>query len=205
MRPRHMTLLIITLLGGTVAACDAGEPGETTSPTPSACFTGEWEATAVTGQVSIPQASLELTGGSGTLLSITPDGQTTLRFDAMQPITFTAALLGALGKGQYQYHGMLRGAVDTAAATGDSGPWRPTGTVDWSQLQLTLRLTDPIDLTLLDKARLSKLPGDAQSPAGDAVDLQPLLREGTYRCEGDALTISPEKSGPTLNWAFSRR
>lgn len=206
MRPKYMTLMVIALLAGTASACEGAEPSSPPSPsTPQACFTGDWEATAVTGQVTMSNASLELAGEGGTQLSLSPDGQARLNFDTMQPVTFTTALAGAQGKVQYRYHGTLVGTVNTAVAQGDTGPWRPTGTVDWSGLRLTLRLTEPISLTLLDQAQLSKLPGDAQSPAGDAVDLQPLLREGTYRCEGDTLTISPEKSGPNLDWTFNRR
>jgi hypothetical protein len=96
------------------------------------------------------------------------------------------------------------GATSTpAAGAGASGPWSPSGPVTWGDLRITVRLTAPVNVTIVDNVKVSDVTRDQTTQAGDAVDLQPLLREGQYRCEGENLIITLS-GGPGITWTFAR-
>jgi len=55
--------------------------------------------------------------------------------------------------------------------------------------------------------KVSQVTGSQTSQAGDAVDLQPLLRPGTYQCNGQnslVITTTTAGSGPTVTWSLTR-
>jgi hypothetical protein len=91
------------------------------------------------------------------------------------------------------------------ATPGASGSWQPTGQANVGNLGITIRVTRPISATVVDNVKVSEVTGAQRTQAGDAVDLQPLLRTGQYRCDGnDSLTITPSESGPTVTWTLQR-
>jgi hypothetical protein len=93
----------------------------------------------------------------------------------------------------------------TTGASGKSGAWRPTGTVNVSGLQITVKLTQPVAATILNNVKVSDVTGSQTAQAGDAIDLQPLLRNGTYQCSGqNNLVITTSGTGPTVVWSLSR-
>lgn len=93
----------------------------------------------------------------------------------------------------------------TTTGSGASGAWRPMGSVNWADLTVTVRLTSPAALTVLDNVKLADVTNSQVTQAGGVIDLQPLLREGTYQCQGeDTLVITPEDQGPTVVWTFAR-
>jgi len=53
---------------------------------------------------------------------------------------------------------------------------------------------------------VSDVTGAQTAQFGNAVDLQPLLREGTYQCGSDnnTLTITTSGTNPTVVWSLSR-
>jgi hypothetical protein len=97
-------------------------------------------------------------------------------------------------------------AAPTSVGSGKSGPWSPTGTVNVSSLQVTVKLTQPIASTLIDGLKVSDVSGSQTGQAGNAIDLQPLLRTGTYQCQGEqTLVITAGGSGPVLVWTLERQ
>ena len=103
------------------------------------------------------------------------------------------------------------GAAGTSPATaspgtgGASGPWQPVGQVVWGDLALTIRVTAPLSATIVDNVKVSDVTGAQTTQVGNAVDLQPLLREGVYRCEGSNLIITPSSgAAPAVTWTFER-
>jgi hypothetical protein len=93
----------------------------------------------------------------------------------------------------------------TGTGSGTGGAWRPMGSVNWADLTLTVRLTSPAALTVVDNVKLSDVTNSQVTQAGGVIDLQPLLRAGTYQCQGeDTLVITPEDRGPTVVWTFAR-
>ena len=95
---------------------------------------------------------------------------------------------------------VLFGVPDSAG----KGTWTPAGAVIWDDLKATVKLTEPIAVTLLDNARVSDFTGDKSTQAGGAVDVQPVLRAGSYTCSGNTLRVHTEQNGPQLEWTFTR-
>src|SRR5262249_22856006 len=93
----------------------------------------------------------------------------------------------------------------SAAGSGKSGAWHPTGTVNVAALRITVKVTQPVAATILDNAKVSDVTGNQTTQVGNSVDLQPLLREGTYRCgtDNNTLTITTS-SAPTVVWSLTR-
>jgi hypothetical protein len=70
---------------------------------------------------------------------------------------------------------------------------------------VTVRLTSPAFITVVDNVKLADVTNSQVTQAGGVIDLQPLLRDGTYRCQGeDTLVVTPDGSGPTVVWTFAR-
>jgi len=93
-----------------------------------------------------------------------------------------------------------------SAGSGKSGAWHPTGTVNVADLRITAKVTAPVAATILNNAKVSDVTGAQTAQFGNAVDLQPLLREGTYQCGSDnkTLTITTSGTTPTVVWSMSR-
>jgi len=97
-------------------------------------------------------------------------------------------------------------AAPTGSAAAGGSPWTPVGAVNFADLKLTVKLTKPVPLTIVDGVKLGDVNTSQNAQAGNVIDLQPLLRNGTYRCNGnDTLVITPTSgSGPTVVWTFTR-
>jgi hypothetical protein len=77
--------------------------------------------------------------------------------------------------------------------------------VNVSSLQVTVKVTQPIASTLINGLKVSDVTGAQTSQTGNAIDLQPLLRPGTYQCQSEkTLVITTSGSGPVLTWTLSR-
>jgi hypothetical protein len=96
------------------------------------------------------------------------------------------------------------GATATGGTPGQTGTWQPAGDVTWDDLRLTLKVTEPVNQTLLNDARVRSVTGNQTSQAGNAVDLQPVLRQGTYTCGDGTLTVRPQAGPGTVTWVFQR-
>ena len=93
----------------------------------------------------------------------------------------------------------------SATAAGKSGGWHPTGTVNVSGLTLTVKLTQPVATTVLNDVKVTDVTGSQTTQVAGAVDLQPLLRDGTYRCGGETtLVITTSGTAPALVWSLTR-
>lgn len=219
----------VLLLGGAACGTDNGAGGGA-APTPTSaaqCPVGKWRSTEVASSGSGAGVTVTARGGSDAKVTIDDDGTVRAVFSGMKPIEFTAQVAGAQVKGEIVYGGNLDGKVDLSATggstgsmtpssggaattgpagSGATGAWRPVGNVDWGNLRLTVRISEPVGATILNNVKISEITGAQTTQAGDAVDLQPLLREGEYRCDGnDTLIITPHGSGPTVTWTFERQ
>ena len=78
--------------------------------------------------------------------------------------------------------------------------------MDWADLSITVKLTSPAAVTVLDNVKLADVTNSQVTQAGGVIDLQPLLRTGTYACQGeDTLVITPSTGGgPAVAWTFAR-
>jgi hypothetical protein len=173
-------------------------------------------------------------GGSGVKLTVGDDGKVKADFAGMKPVTFTALVAGAQVRGEITYGGSTDGTVDlkatapatsstsasggttglstptgsptgSSAGSGKSGAWHPTGTVNVSALRITVKVIQPVAATILDNAKVSDVTGSQTTQVANAVDLQPLLREGTYSCGTDNKTLTITTSNaPTVVWSMTR-
>ncbi len=206
-----------------------GTPTASTSPSPAtaagaagavpACVIGTWTSTSATSAgASGGGVSGSLSGGQGVRLTIGKDGATKVDFTSMQPMTFAVNTNVGNAKGEYSYSGTASGTLqfpaggtqasaqstDGGSAPGGTGTWQPTGDVRWDGLRLTLRLTQPINQTLLDNAQIGNVTSAQTNQAGNATDLQPVLRTGVYTCQGGTLTVRPQASAAAASWTFER-
>ena len=217
---RGLALVAAGCLAATMTACsnDDGQPsaqgaapgasqsasgGAGTSNAPP-CVAGSWRATGVSASGAVGGANATVNGGSGATMKVGQDGATEVGFSAAQPLDFTAKVGGATVRGQVHYDGTARGSVDFVPKSDTGGTWNPHGQVSWSDLRGTVRLTEPVAVTLLDNAQLSDLSSEAANRAGGAIDTNPLLRQGTYTCQGDTLKVNTQADGPNLTWTFTR-
>jgi hypothetical protein len=193
-------------------------PTSAGSDTLASCVVGEWRSQALSADTGGDPVSADLTGGEGITVRIENNGSTTIDFSSMSPIEFTANVAGADVTGQFSYGGDAVGTINTSAAgasptaggsptaTGSpatTGTWRPVGDLNWQDTTLTVKLTDPIQVTPLDNAPIGQYTGDAADRTGDVVDIDPFFDEGTYRCMGDTLTITPDDDSD-LPWTLTR-
>jgi hypothetical protein len=88
------------------------------------------------------------------------------------------------------------GAADT------SGTWEPVPPIDWANTRVTVDLLTPVKVRPVDNLRIADYVGDSADRTGNVVDVEPLLGKGTYQCQGDTLTITPEKNG--MGWTLTR-
>jgi hypothetical protein len=97
-------------------------------------------------------------------------------------------------------------STGSTAGSGKTGGWHPTGTVNVADLRITVKVTQPVAATILNNAKVSDVTGSQTTQVANAVDLQPLLREGTYSCGSDnkTLTITTSGKDPIVVWSLSR-
>jgi hypothetical protein len=180
----------------------APAPGGAAAP---ACVTGRWRATGVTSVGGLGAATGRLTGGTGATMNVGPDGLTEVGFTGSRPLDFSAQAAGATVKGQIQYSGTLRAAVQFGRQGSDgTGKWQPRENTGRNDLRATVKLSEPVSVTLLDNATINSLTGDTLGRAGDALDVQPILRGGTYRCTDGTLRVRTQQNGPDITWTFAR-
>jgi hypothetical protein len=229
MMNRRVALPALLLAAAAGLAGCANAPG-TISPTPTpttpaapTCPQGGWKTTGVAATTAVGTVPVNMQGGADVKATIGADGAVSADFTGMKPVVYSATIAGAQVTGEFTYTGTASGKVDltaTGAATSSSStgtatptgsaapgnPWRLSGTVDWSQVKLTAKLTQPAALTVIDNVKLTDVTGAQTTQVGNVIDLQPLLRNGSYRCDGSAgLVITPTASGgPTVAWTFAR-
>lgn len=206
------------LAGVLVAAtgCNDGEPapapttpapGDATPAPPAGavadCVVGDWRSTEVDGQVGDDVGRAELGGGAGVMLAVAADGASRLDFTGMDPVTLSGEVAGAELAGQLSYSGQATGTIRTDTGV-TSGSWEPEGEVDWSAVRLTLDLTSPIEGRPLDNVPLGEALERLDEATGEAVDVDPLLREGSFRCEQDLLVLSPTEGTDGMSWTLRR-
>jgi hypothetical protein len=194
------------------ASASASASASTSASTPAAggassssCLVGNWRTTAASMDAAAAGAILSASGGSGVGLAIDPQGKTVVDFGGAQPVVFQTKVADAEVKGQFGYGGKVNGAI-RLPLTGTSGTWEPTGPVDWSSLTLTLELTTPVQVKVLDKAKVADYTGQSSTQTGNVVDTQPFLRRGTYSCSADTLKITPDtgNTGAGITWTLRR-
>jgi hypothetical protein len=158
----------------------------------------------VTASGGLGTAGGHLSGGAGTTMTVGPDGTTAVSFTGSGPLSFSAQAAGATVKGQIRYSGSLHGTVRfVPGSASGAGSWKATVNGKDNDLRATVKLSEPVSVTLLDNAGIDDLAG--LSHTGDALDVRPILRGGTYRCNGDTLRVRTEANGPDLTWTFARR
>jgi hypothetical protein len=177
-------------------------PDASTDGAPS-CVAGRWRATGATSTGNLGDVRGHIAGGTGTLLTVGDDGRTEVDFRASRPLTFTAEAAGTEVRGQVAYQGSFRGVVAFHGGHG-KGRWDPQGKISWSDLSATVRLDEPFDVTLLDDVSLADIDRDTLPGASGAIDVQPVLRGGTYECQGQTLRLRTRANGPDLTWSFTR-
>jgi hypothetical protein len=141
---------------------------------------------------TIAGATVTASGGGGFTVTVAADGKTMIDFAGMQPIMFNSGVGGTTIKGTYSHGGKVDGTVRAVPTTDTTGSWEPLGTVDWSQLTITVDLTSPVQAKVFDNQKISDFTGIGATQTGQAVDVQPILRKGTYDCSGSTLKIGPE-------------
>ena len=188
--------------GSASASASPGTPG-TAGPVAS-CVAGDWRSTSASGAVNAGTASAKISGGGGIAFKVGPNGETTVDFTGMQPTAFTVAVGGTDVTGSFTYGGTVAGTVRTSGgAAATAGTWEPVGTVDWSQTRLTVDLTEPAQVKLLDNARIGDYIGTGADQTGNVVDVDPLLGRGTYECQGDTLVLAPDGDSG-ITWTLQR-
>jgi hypothetical protein len=166
------------------------------------CVTGTWRTTGVSGTDGSDIANWELSGGSGVSVAIGAGGTVEVDFSGMQPVDFAARVADVDVAGRFSYGGQASGTVRTEGDT--SGSWEPEGQVDWAGLRLTVDLTEPVVARPLDDEPIGDSIANLAEQAGDAVDINPFLGTGSYRCEGDTLVLSQDDDLDT-EWTLQRQ
>ncbi len=214
--------IVAPLIAALLAGCgpNAGtSPSASPSVSPSntvgiggpmaACAVGSWVSQSASGKASTtasgtPSASASLSGGSGVLVIIGPNGIVEVDFSAMQATTFTASAAGANVAGSFVYFGATSGQVRTADTTSLEGPWEPVGKIDYSKVKLTVDITAPLKTRVFDKVPLTDYMGPGAAQTGGAIDVDPLFGKGKYKCGGSTLTIT-RTDGSGLSWVLTKK
>lgn len=225
-------LLLAAAAGCTTSPGTGSGPTATPTPTVPPCPVGSWQSSGVAANASAAGVTLTLAGGSGVKVTVGADGKVMADFSGMQPATFSTQVAKTPVTGEVSYQGTTSGTVDlsgtsspttsgsattsgtatplstgtaTSSASGKSGPWNPTGSVDVSSLQVTVKVTQPIASTLINNLKVSDITGAQLSQTGNAIDVQPILRAGTYQCQDEnTLVITTSGNGPALTWTLKR-
>jgi hypothetical protein len=169
--------------------------------TAGSCVVGTWKSTGASGSVSAAGVKGTFGGGSGYTVTVAPDGATVVDFTGMQPATFATTVGGTDIKGSLVYNGKVTGAVRLPATSATSGQWEPTGTADFSSLRLTVDVTSPVSSRLADNVLVSQYTGET----GGSVDTTPIMKNGTYECGTNTLTLGPPPNTPIgATWTLER-
>ena len=180
----------ITFTGGSGVKLTVGDDGKV-----KADFSGMKPVT-FTAQIVTAQVNGEIS------YSGTTDGTVDLK--ATAPVSSSTA--SPLASGSTSSSAPTSSATGSTAGSGKSGAWHPTGTVNVADLRITAKVTAPVAATVLNNAKVSDVTGAQTAQFGNAIDLQPLLREGTYQCGSDnnTLTITTSGTTPSVVWSLSR-
>ncbi|MEU4245696.1 hypothetical protein [Actinoplanes sp. NPDC026619] len=136
-------------------------------------------------------------------MTVGADGGTELGFAGSEPLSFSAEAAGAVVRGQVLYSGSMHATVLFQPRGEGAGQWAPRDSTQ-NHLRVTLKLSEPFSITLLDNAAIGQLAGEELPSAGEALDAMPVLRGGTYTCAGNTLKVNTEQNGPDLAWTFAR-
>ncbi len=171
----------------------------------NSCVVGSWRTTGTDTTFDANGAHGTVSGGSGIVLRIAHDGKTTADFGSMQPVTFSTAVNGTEIKGSFLYGGKATAHVQVDDGMATKGTWKPVGTVDWRDVDVTVDLSSPVQSRVVDKVKIADFATGGTDQAGGTVDIQPLLRESTYECTASTLTVGPP-SGVTGvgTWSLTR-
>jgi hypothetical protein len=187
----------LTLNGGSGVKLTLGANGKAMvdfSGMQPATFTTQLGAILITGQVTYQgttSGTVDLTG------TASPSGSASTTASPQSTAYGRSAPASPSGSASTT-------ASPQSTASGRSGPWNP-GETDVSKLQLTVKLTQPIASTLMDNLKVSDVSGAQATQTGNTIDLQPLLRTGTYQCQGEkTLVITTGGGGPVLVWTLAR-
>ncbi|WP_143234464.1 hypothetical protein [Paractinoplanes atraurantiacus] len=164
-------------------------------------MTGDWRTTGVSGEFG--NVGGKVSGGTGATMNVGVDGTTDVGFTGSEPLAFSAEAAGATIRGQISYSGSVRAAVVFEPSGGGAGQWRPRDAAQ-NHLRATVKLSEPFSVTLLDNAGIGRLTGGELPGTGDAIDVLPILRGGTYTCAQNRLQVRTADSGPDLSWTFER-
>jgi hypothetical protein len=169
--------------------------------TAGSCVVGTWKANGFSGTLATAGVQGTFSGGGGYTVTVAPDGATVVNFAGMQPATFESTVGGTNFKGSFTYGGKITGAIRLPATGVTSGQWEPAGTADFSSLTVTVDVTSPIRSRLADNVPVSRFTGET----GGSVDTTPILKNGTYECSGNTLTLGPPPNTPIGGtWTLSR-
>jgi hypothetical protein len=171
----------------------------------NSCVVGSWRTTGTNTTIDSNGAHGTISGGNGILLKIAHDGKTELDFAAMQPIAFTTAVNGTEIKGSFVYGGKATGQLQVNDGMATKGTWKPVGTADWRDMNVTVDLASPVQSRIVDHVKIADFATAGGDQTGGTVDIQPILREGTYECTASTLTVGPP-SGVTGvgTWSLTR-
>jgi hypothetical protein len=68
---------------------------------------------------------------------------------------------------------------------------------------VTVEMISPVQGKIVDRAKLGDYKGAGDQTAG-SVDVQPILREGTYECGGNTLKLGPPPGQNGVTWTMYR-
>jgi hypothetical protein len=95
-------------------------------------------------------------------------------------------------------------ATTAPAPAAEEGTWEPVGKIDWSALRLTLELTKPVQVRLLDNAPIGDYIDDAAAQSGKAIETDPILGAGAYSCQGSTLILKGDTGNDGLTWTLTK-
>jgi hypothetical protein len=197
------TMVTAACAGGAAQPHPSASAATTSGGPVAACVVGEWTSAQIILQASSPAGSAGLSGGSGIIVRVDPLGKTDVDFTIMEPAKFSATAGEAALTGQFRYSGHATGRIRTGDATATSGTWEPVGKSDFSDVRITVDLSDPVKIRPFDNVPITPLiAGDHQS--GGAVEADPLLSRAQYRCGGNTLSLT-KTDGSGLTWQLSRK
>jgi len=162
------------------------------------CVVGQWNSVGFSVQVG----QISEQGGAGVKLHIDPQGNLTVAFDGMAPVTFTSSSSAGQISGQFTYGGTMTGVLTLPAGGATSGTWQQAKAPDFSRITAHVRVTKPfaVDLGAINLAQLA----GSFAGAGSTVDGKPIVGGG-WQCTGDTLTTTPPaNSSVSGTWTLAR-
>jgi hypothetical protein len=146
-------------------------------------------------------------GGNAVAGSFTYGGQGTATIDASAS-TGAPATTGPATPGTPPVPSASPTATATATAApgpaAEEGTWEPVGKIDWSALRVTLELTKPVEVRLLDNAPIGDYIDDAADQSGRAIETDPILGAGAYSCQGSTLVLKGTTDNDGLAWTLTK-